>query len=437
VIRPSLTRSFPALQVRNYRLFWFGQVVSRTGTWMQQVSLPWLVLALGGSPIELGLVAALEFTPALVLAPFGGVYADRVDKRRAIFITQLLATLQVVVLFVLTVTGLISIALIMVLSFALGIVNAVETPLRQTLAADLVPRKNLANAIALNAMAFNGARIIGPAIAGVTIAVGTHLFRTVTAGVAFNLAINAVSFVAVLISVMRMNPLEIRQPHPPAQTIRVLDSLAEGIAYAIRTPIVLWSLIFLAVVEIFGDNFRILLPLFTQDVLDLGADAYGGLYAAIGVGAFFGAATLALLNERRVIALMLGGGIAFGLGLVLLSLTTTVVVAAPILMAAGFAWMLMINTANAAIQSNVSDHLRGRVMSLYVTVMHGSTPIGGMFAGAVAQSAGVPTAFMVGGLAAMATVALVWTRLRTSRLASHGESRRDQVSAMVEGSPPD
>lgn len=411
-MRPALARGFAAMRVRNYRLYWSGQVISRIGTWMQQVSLPWLVLALGGSPLQLGIVAALEFVPSLVLAPFGGVYADRLDKRRAIIVTQLLASVQVVVLFILTVTGAITIPLIMALAFALGLVNAIDMPLRQSLAAELVPRNILANAIALNSMAFNGARVVGPAVAGVTIAIGASLFGTARAGVAFNLAINAISYSGVLVSLWKMDPAEIRRPERAEQPGRVLDSLAEGIGYAVRTPIVLWSLVLLGLVATFGMNFRILLPLFTQDVLRLDADAYGALYASLGLGSLAGAVMLAFMHERRAVGLMLGGGLAFGLFELTLGFVGDALLAAPVLVGVGFFSMLMINTINATVQSNVPDQLRGRVMALYVTVFAGSSPIGGLFAGAVAETRDVPTTFVAGAVISLLAVALAGWRFR-------------------------
>ncbi|HET7520359.1 MAG TPA: MFS transporter [Candidatus Limnocylindria bacterium] len=404
-----------ALRVRNYRLYWIGQVISRVGTWMQQVSLPWLVLALGGSPIELGIVAALEFLPAMLLAPFGGVYADRLDKRKALLVTHSLASAQVIVLFVLTVTGVISIPLIMALSFALGLVNAIDMPLRQALAAELVPRNVLTNAIALNSMAFNAARVVGPAVAGVTIAIGTRLFHTASAGVAFNLAINAVSFSAVLLSLWWMDPAQIRRPPQPERPVPVLESLREGVAYSLRSPIVLWALVLLGIISTFGLNFRILLPLFTQHVLQLDADAYGALYAAMGLGSLGGAIALAFMHERRALALMVGGGLLFGVLELTLSFTRAVLPAVPLLLGIGFFSMLMINTINATVQANVPDVLRGRVMALYVTVFAGSSPIGGMFAGVAAENWGVPTTFMAGALISLAAVALVWWRWRVAR----------------------
>ncbi len=266
--RPSgLRRGFAALGVRNYRLYWSGQVVSLIGTWMQQVSLPWLVLALGGTPIQLGLVAVLQFGPSLALAPFGGVLADRIDKRKALIGTQIAACGQALVLFLLTATGVVQIPMVYAMAFVIGVINAVDMPVRQALSAELVPRHLLANAIALNSMAFNSARVVGPAVAGVIIALGAALTGSDIAGVAMNLGINTVTYAGVLTALLRMNPREIRRPRQPDRHPPVLHSLAEGIRYAVRTPLVLWCLVLLGGIAAFGFNFQILLPLFSTEVL--------------------------------------------------------------------------------------------------------------------------------------------------------------------------
>lgn len=413
-----LRRGFESLGVRNYRLYWSGQLVSLVGTWMQQVSLPWLVLALGGSPIQLGIVSALEFLPATLLAPFGGVFADRIDKRHALIGTGIASALQALVLFVLTMTGAIEIWMVMALGLWRGLVNAIEMPTRQALAADLVPRNLLANAIALNSMVFNSARVVGPALAGVIIAAGTAATRSDTAGIALNFGINAVTFSGVLAALLMMNPREIRRAPRPEHHPPVLESMREGFDYAVRTPLVRWCLVLLGGIASFGMNFQILLPLFANDVLGLGAAGYGSLYAVMGIGSFSGSLALAVMSRRRAIPLMLVGGAAFSLLLVGIGLSRDVYVVGALVMATGFASMLMINTINTTVQANVDDALRGRVMSFYVTVFAGSAPIGGLFAGAVAESVGSPDAFLAGAVLSLGTVGLVALGLR--RAAARG-----------------
>jgi MFS family permease len=413
-----LKRGFAALGVRNYRLYWSGQVVSLIGTWMQQVSLPWLVLALGGSPIQLGFVAVLQFGPAMVLAPFGGVLADRIDKRHAMMATQVAAAAQAFILFLLTATGVVEIWMVMAMALWLGLVNALDMPIRQAMAPDLVPRHILANAIALNSMAFNAARVVGPAVAGVIIAAVAAATGSNTAGVAINLAINTLTYSAVLVSLARMDPTRIRRIERPERHPPVLHSLREGVSYAVRTPLVLWCLVLLGGIAAFGFNFQILLPLFAREVLSLGADGYGALFAAMGVGALSGSLTLAMMRRRRAIPIMLIGGIVFALLLVGIAASRQALVAGALVLAAGFASMLMINTINAVVQANVTDALRGRVMSFYVTVFAGSAPIGGLFAGAVAETWGSPAAFLAGAVLSAVTVGIVALGLR--RAAANG-----------------
>jgi MFS family permease len=302
--------------------------------------------------------------------------------------------------------------MVMGMALVLGLVNAVDMPLRQALAPDLVPRNLLANAIALNSMAFNAARVVGPAAAGVIIAAGTGLTGSAVAGVAINLGINTVTYGGVLTGLLRMNPREIRRAERPAQHPPVLESLGEGISYAMRTPLVLWSLVLLGGIAAFGFNFQILLPLFATQILALDAFGYGALFAAMGAGSLAGSLTLAFMHRRRAIPLMLMGGTVFALLLVGIAVSRTVWLAAPLITGAGYASMLMINTINATIQANVTDALRGRVMALYVTVFAGSAPLGGLFAGAVAEAWGTPPAFLAGAALSATTLAIVALGLR-------------------------
>ena len=431
-----LKRGFSALSVRNYRLYWWGQNVSLIGTWMQQVSLPWLILALGGSAIQLGFVAVLQFGPALFLAPFGGVIADRIDKRHALIGSQFAASLQAFILFLIIATGVVEIWMVMVMALMLGLVNAVDMPMRQALAADLVPRHLLPNAIALNSMAFNSARVVGPALAGVIIAVGTSVTGSTIAGVAVNLGVNTLTYAGVLTGLLRMNPHEIRRMERPEQHPPVLESLREGFWYAVRTPLVLWCLVLLGGIAAFGFNFQILLPLFATGILELNADGYGALFAALGIGSLAGSLTLAIMQRRRAILLMLGGGAVFSFLLVAIAASRTAWLAAPLVLAAGYFSMLMVNTINATVQANVTDALRGRVMSFYVTVFAGSAPLGGLFAGFVAETWGTPAAFVTGAMLSLLTVTIVGLGLRwAGRRGSLGVTMLDTSSERPTGSP--
>jgi MFS family permease len=383
-----LPRGLAALRYPNFRLYWFGQIVSLVGTWMQSVSQPWLVLLLGGSPLQLGIVVALQFTPAMLLAPLGGVIADRVDKRRLLVITQSVAMLQAVVFCILTALNLIQIWEVMLLALGLGMVNALDMPVRQSFAADLVERHDLMNAIALNSASFNLARVIGPAVAGVTLA----FF-----GPAFNFGANAVSYLAVLLALVRMDPAGVSRVQLADRTASVRSSLAEGIRYAIRTPTVLWPLVLLGGMSIFAFNFQTLLPLFARNTLRLDEGGFGALFAAMGFGSLIGSMALAFAGSRRpLLRLILGGSAGFVIFEIALGLSRAPIAVYPSIMLLGLASMLMVNTINVIVQHSVPDELRGRVMALYITVFAGATPIGAFFAGGVAQLWGAPAGFLLG-----------------------------------------
>jgi MFS family permease len=417
----ALRRGMAALRHRNFRYFWYGQIVSLIGTWMQSVSQPWLVLLLGGSALQLGIVLALQFAPAMFLAPLGGVLADRVDKRKILMVAQAVAMLQATILFALTVTGAVQIWHVMVLATMLGFVSAVEMPVRQAFAAELVPRRDLINAIALNSASFNLARVVGPAVAGLALA----FF-----GPAFNFGINAISYLAVLFGLWRMNPDELHRAERPARFDSVRRSLAEGIGYALRTPTVLWPLVLLGGMATFAMNFQTLLPLFARDTLSLGADGYGALFAVMGAGSLIGSLGLAFTGSRRpLLGLMLGGAISFVAFELILGLTRTPAAAYPLILVIGFSSMVMVNTINVMIQKSVSHELRGRVMSLYVTVFAGSAPIGGVFAGAVAEVWGAPAGFLLGAAISIFFVALTGWQL----VVRHGAGADAEADALHRG----
>lgn len=396
-----LWRLFAALRHENYRYYWFGQMISVIGTWMQTVSQPWLVLLLGGSPFQLGLVLACQFAPALVLAPISGVMADRLDKRRVIMLAQSLAMVEASLLFTLTILGVVEIWHVMILASVMGISQAIEGPFRQSFAAELVPREDLMNAIALNSASFNLARVLGPAIAGVILA---------AFGPAANFGLNALSTLAVLFGLSRINTANIRRLERAASTVSIRNSLAEGVRYAARTPLVLWPLVMLAGVSTFAMNFQILLPVLARSDLGLGAAGYGGLFAAMGAGCLLGSLSLAFAGSNRpLVGLILGGGLAFLAFETALGFVREPWIAYVLVFFVGLASMLMLNTINATIQQNVSHDLRGRVMSLYVFVLSGSTPFGGIFAGFVTEHWGVSTAFLLGaGISAVFVALVAW-----------------------------
>jgi MFS family permease len=403
-------RGFGALRHRNFRLYWSGQVVSLVGTWMQSVSLPWLVLELGGSPLQVGTVIALQFAPALFLAPFGGVLADRFDKRRLLLLTQALAMVQAATLFGLTVSGAIEIWQIQALALILGVTFAFDMPVRQSFVAEVVPRDDLLQAIALNSASFNLARVVGPAIAGITLA----LF-----GSAVNFGINTLTYTAVIACLILIDGSTLLRAPIPAVRPTIRHSLVEGFRYAASTPTVLWLLVLLGGMSVFALNFQTLLPLFARLTLGMDAGAYGALFAVMGFGSLLGSLALAFMGERRPrLRLIIGGGAAFLLFELMLGLVRVPALAYPVVGLVGLCSMLMVNTINATVQRAVPDELRGRVMALYVTVFAGSGPLGGLFAGGVAEVLGPPAGFILGS-----ALAAVFLALTAWQLGRHSEVR--------------
>jgi MFS family permease len=400
-------RGFGALRHRNFRLYWSGQVVSLVGTWMQSVSLPWLVLELGGSPLQVGTVIALQFAPALFLSPIGGVLADRFDKRALLLVTQALSMVQAATLFGLTASGAIQIWQIQALALILGITFAFDMPVRQSFVAEVVPRHDLLQAIALNSASFNLARVVGPAIAGVTLA----LF-----GSAVNFGINTLTYSAVIVGLVLIDGSTLLRAPLPEVRPTMRDSLVEGFRYAANTPVVLWLLVLLGGMSIFALNFQTLLPLFARLTLGMDAGAYGALFAVMGFGSLIGSLALAFMGEARPrLRLIIGGGAAFLAFELMLGLVRVPAIAYPIVALVGLCSMLMVNTINATVQRAVPDELRGRVMALYVTVFAGSGPLGGLFAGGVAEVLGPPAGFILGSILAAVVLALAAWQLTRRR----------------------
>ena len=394
-------RGFGALRHTNFRLYWSGQVVSLIGTWMQSVSQPWLVLELGGSAFQVGTVIALQFAPALFLAPIGGVLADRFDKRGLLLVTQAFAMLQAATLFGLTFSGVVEIWHIQLLALILGVTSAFDMPVRQSFVAEVVPREDLLQAIALNSASFNLARVVGPAVAGVALEVF---------GSAFNFGVNTLTYTAVLLGLLLIDTSTLHRVPVPLVRPSIRFSLAEGVRYAVGNPNVLWLLVLLGGMSIFAMNFQVLLPLFARITLGLGPVGMGALFAVMGLGSLAGSLTLAFMGERRPrLRLILGGGVAFLAAEVVLGLVRVPAIAYPVVALVGLASMLMVNTINASVQRSVPDELRGRVMALYVTVFAGSGPLGGLFAGGVAQLLGPPAGFILGAvLASIFLVLAAW-----------------------------
>jgi MFS family permease len=392
-----------ALQHRNYRLFFGGQLISLIGTWMQAVAQSWLVLQLAGDPLILGVVAAAQFLPVLILGLFGGLIADAAPKRRILLATQTTAMLLASVLFVLTATHSVQVWHVILLALGLGCVNAVDMPTRQAFSVEMVGREDVGNAVALNSAMFNGARIIGPAVAG--LAIGAF-------GISTAFLLNAVSFLAVIGGLFLMHDDELFSPPRlarPTTVAGVVENLVEGLQYVRHTPLVLLAVAVIALVATFGMNFTVLMPPLAQNVLHSDAAGYGFLMATMGVGSLIAALTIAFTGRTgpRVIGagalllgaaeIVLGGSRIYGLSLVAMFF-------------GGMGGIAMAATANTTIQLAVPDRLRGRVLSVYTTVFAGSTPIGGLAMGAIASAWGSALAIGIGGAisAVVGIGAIVW-----------------------------
>ena len=393
--RPTLAavagfRGWRALRHRNFRFAFVGQLVSLIGTWMQSVAQGWLVLQLTGDPFWLGVVAAAQFGPVLVFGLFGGLIADGLPKRRTLVATQTIAMLLAFALFGLTVTHTVGVGHIVALAFTLGCVNAIDMPTRQSFAIEMVGRDDIGNAVALNSAVFNGARIVGPAVAGVTIG-ATDI------SVAF--LANGISFLAVIGAYLAMDESGLtRAPRlaRPKTVAGVAADLAEGLRYVRSTPMVLLAILVIGLVSTFGMNFSVVVPALARDVLDAGAAGYGFLMAAAGLGSFSVAMAIAFGRRSRPALIGLGGA-ALGLAELVIAASGSYGVALVAMFFVGLGGIAMAATANTTIQLIVPDHLRGRVMSVYTTVFAGSTPIGGLLAGTLASAYGVPFSIAFGG----------------------------------------
>jgi MFS family permease len=384
---------------RNYRLFYGGQLVSLIGTWMQSVAQSWLVLTLTGSPFDLGLVAAMQFVPVLLFGLFGGVIADALPKRRTLIATQAAMMVFAFVLGALTLTGVVQVWMIVVLAFLLGCANAVDMPVRQSFVVEMVGREDVANAVALNSAMFNAARVLGPAVAGFTIAItGT--------GIAF--IVNGLSFLAVIVALLAMREQDLR-PAPlstrPGSAREVGEHLAEGLGYVRRTPIVLLAVVIVGAVSMAGMNYSVVFPAFVRDTLGADAAAYGILMASFGAGAVLAALALAVRGRANAWSIV-GGALLLGVAEILIAQTRMLGMAVVLGVVVGAGGVTMAASANSLIQLAVPDRLRGRVIGVYTTVFVGSTPIGALATGIAASALGVPAAIAIGG--AVSVVAGLW-----------------------------
>jgi MFS family permease len=386
-----LGHAFRALQHRPFRIFWIGQWLSVNGTWMQTTAQAWLVYRLTDSPLMLGVLSAVRFGPALVGSPIAGVLTDRLPRRIVVLSTQSLSLVQASLLAVLTLSGTIRVWQVLLLAFFQGIVNTLDTPARQTFQVDLVGVEDLQSAVSLNASAFNAARMVGPALAGVMVAAWGE-------GVCF--AVNAVSYLAVLLALLTIRAPGLARP----STGSMRAELAEGVRYAWGNRQVRAMLGGIAVTSMFGLSYTTLLPVFAKDVLHGGARGFGALMSSGGLGAVVGALVAAARRSgRHTGVIMVVGQGALGLGLEALAFTRSLVVASVFMVVIGLGVAVQLSTTNGFLQTTAPPQMRGRVVSLYIWLFSGLSPIGGFAAGWIAEHAGAPlTAAGAGGVCALA-----------------------------------
>ncbi len=373
--------TFRALRNRNYRLFFIGQSISLSGTWMQTIAQALLVLKITDSKVALGTVTLLQFLPITIFVLFAGVIADRVPKRNFILVTQLLAMSQALTLAALVWSGRVELWHVYALALVLGMANAFEQPTRQAFVVEMVGKDDLMNAVALNSGMFNGARLIGPGIGGLIIA---------AFGLKWAFLLNGMSFVPVIASLLMMELSELYRVGKKAAGHPLVE-LREGLSYAFRTPSVLLIIILVAIIGTFGYNFTVVLPLLARYVLHQGSAGLGFMTAAVGLGALISALALAGRKAATKEMLFAGGG-GFALMLAAVALSQWFAVTLLFLLLLGIANTAFAATANTSLQLATPDHLRGRVMALYMLLFAGSTPIGGFLTGFMAEHLGVATA---------------------------------------------
>lgn len=375
-----------ALNHRDFRVFWTGQLVSLIGTWMQSVGQSWLVLELTDSPFKLGIIGTVQFAPMLFLSFVAGVITDRVFKRRLILATQTALMLQAFSLWILVWTGHVQYWHVALLAGLYGLANTLDMPARQSFIADLVGKDDLMNAIALNSALFSGARVVGPAAAGLLIA-------WYGVGVAFFL--NAVSFVAVVIALLTIRTDGAPRPSSGAT---ISQQIIEGVRYAVSTPLIALVLSLLLSVGLFVINYSVLVPLIARDVLHEGAHGFGFLMAALGAGAVAGALALALVGGGRPpLGILVGAAIVVSGATMALAAVRHFWLATVVLLVIGCSQILFTASCNTTLQVTVPDGVRGRMMSLYALVFVGVTPIGSFLVGSISETLGVSAACGVGG----------------------------------------
>jgi MFS family permease len=387
-VRASAKRTFSSLVVPNYRRYFTGQAISLIGTWMQTTAQSWLVLTLTKSATDLGVIVAFQTLPMLLLGPYGGVIADRVNKRRLMVVLQSMMGIQALVLGLLTLTHHVTFVEVCVLAVVLGLNNCFENPSRQSFVLEMVGPDDLRNAVSLNSTLVNAARAVGPAVAGILIA---------TVGDGWCFMLNAVSFIAVVTSLLTMDRSQLK-PSPPM--IRSRGQLREGFRYVARTPELGIPLLMMGLVGMLAYEFQVTLPVFAQHVFHGGAETYGVMTAAMGVGAVVGGLMTAARGRTGLRAMVLASFI-FGVVLFFAAAAPMLAVALVALALVGYASVSFLSMANSTLQLGTDPQMRGRVMALWSVAFQGSTPIGGPAIGFVTAAAGARAGLGVGALSCL------------------------------------
>ena len=409
-----------ALKHRNFQLFFSGQLISLTGTWMQTVAQSWLVYRLTGSSLLLGSVGFASQIPVFLMAPVGGMAADRFNRQRIVIATQVASMILAIVLALLTLTHMVKVWHIFVLAALLGVVNAFDIPGRQSFLVDMVGREDLMNAIALNSSMFNGARVVGPAIAGILVA---------KIGEGWCFFANGVSYIAVIVGLLMMRvdcPARSKSDSP-------LEDIIEGFSWVSHTGPIRALLLLLGVVSLVGMPYTVLMPVFADHILHGGAKGLGILMGFTGIGALFGALTLALRTGikglSKLISICCAG---FGVSLIAFAFSKLFWLSASLLIPVGFFIMLQMACSNTLIQAMVPDALRGRVMAVYSMMFMGMAPFGALLGGALADRLGAPITVATGGLASI--VGAIWfgKQLPVFR----GEARQLIIAQAMAGGEP-
>lgn len=388
----SFKLTFRALRFRNFRFFYSGQLISLTGTWMQQVAVSWLVYRLTSSVFLLGLIGFISQFPTFVISPFAGVWSDRFDKHRILIWTQSLSMIQALTLAALMLTNVITVWQIIGLSLFIGCVNAFDVPARQSFIVDMIEdRRDIGNAIALNSAMFNATRFLGPFIAGILIA-------AVGEGLCF--LINGLSYIAVIWALMAM---QIVHEKKESKNNSLFEELKEGFIYVFRNPKMRAILLLLALTSIMGIPFIVLMPAFARDILHGGAHTLGFLMSSLGAGALLGAFCLAsrasVKGLRKNIPLAV---FVFGFGLIGMSFSHFLWISLLLIFLSGFGMMIQIAASNTWLQTNVDDDKRGRMVSFFAVSFLGVTPFGSLLAGILADKLGISTTLFIGGTCCIA-----------------------------------